>query len=170
MESWRSHFSLCSRVIPIKKKINMKVKIWPPLEKQRKTSTQNYKQETSWLEDRRSQSKIMHCFVSIVANLGMLNLMLGGKRKLNLLLLFMRKLILHLSLLTLFGEIQELFFMLLCWCKVASIVRSQEVMFRSLLNTNHFVDLVDTFFVLCFRCNLVFVFDMEKFGYTCSFE
>ena len=39
--------------------------------------------------------------------------------------------------------------------------------FRLLLNTDHFVYLIDTFVVPTFRCNLVFVFTLDKFGYTC---
>ena len=42
--------------------------------------------------------------------------------------------------------------------------------FRLLLNTCHFVDLIDTFVVPTFRRNLVFVSTMDKFGYTCTFE
>ena len=41
--------------------------------------------------------------------------------------------------------------------------------FRLLLNTGHFVYLIDTFVVPTFKCNLVFVSTQEKFGYTCTF-
>ena len=40
---------------------------------------------------------------------------------------------------------------------------------RLLLNTSHFVDLIDTFFVPNFRHNLVFVSTLDRFGYTCTF-
>ena len=39
--------------------------------------------------------------------------------------------------------------------------------FRLLLNTRHFVYLINTFVVPTFRCNLVFVSTLEKFDYTC---
>ena len=38
-----------------------------------------------------------------------------------------------------------------------------------LLNTHHFVDVVDTFGVPNFRRNLVFVSTLDRFGYTCTF-
>ena len=41
--------------------------------------------------------------------------------------------------------------------------------FRLLLNIGHFVDLIDTFVVPTFRCNLVFVSTMDIFGYTYIF-
>ena len=41
--------------------------------------------------------------------------------------------------------------------------------FRFLLNTCHFVDLIDTFVVPTFRRNLVFVSTLDKFSYTCTF-
>ena len=41
--------------------------------------------------------------------------------------------------------------------------------FRLLLNTGHFVYLIDTFVVPTFRCNLVYVSTLDKFGYTCTF-
>ena len=40
---------------------------------------------------------------------------------------------------------------------------------RLLLNTGHFVDLIDTFVVPTFRRSLVYVSTLEKFGYTCTF-
>ena len=42
--------------------------------------------------------------------------------------------------------------------------------FRLLLNTSHFVNLVDTYFVPTFIHNLVCVSTLEKFGYTCTFR
>ena len=39
--------------------------------------------------------------------------------------------------------------------------------FRLLLNTCHFVYLIDTFVVPTFRCNLVSISTLEKFGYAC---
>ena len=39
--------------------------------------------------------------------------------------------------------------------------------FRLLLNNGHFVYLIDTFVVPTFRCNLVSVSTLDKFGYTC---
>ena len=39
--------------------------------------------------------------------------------------------------------------------------------FRLLLNTGHFVYLIDTFVVPTFRCNLVSASTLDKFGYTC---
>ena len=41
--------------------------------------------------------------------------------------------------------------------------------FRLLLNTGHFVDLIDTFIVPTFRRNLVSVSNLDKFRYTCTF-
>ena len=41
--------------------------------------------------------------------------------------------------------------------------------FRLLLNIGHFVYLIDTFVAPNFRCNLVFVSTLEKFGYTSNF-
>ena len=41
--------------------------------------------------------------------------------------------------------------------------------FRLLLNTGHFVDLLNTFVVPTFRRNLVSVSTLDKFGYTCTF-
>ena len=41
--------------------------------------------------------------------------------------------------------------------------------FRLLLNTRIYLDLKDTFIVLSFRRNLVFIFVLDKLGYTCSF-
>ena len=42
--------------------------------------------------------------------------------------------------------------------------------FRLLLNTSHFVDLINTFVVPTFRRNLVYVYTLDKFGYTCTFR
>ena len=42
-------------------------------------------------------------------------------------------------------------------------------MFRLLLNTGHFVDLIDTFVVPTFRRNLVSVSTLDKSSYTCTF-
>ena len=42
--------------------------------------------------------------------------------------------------------------------------------FRLLLNTGHFVDLIDTFVVPTFRCNLVSLYTLDKFGYTYTFR
>ena len=39
--------------------------------------------------------------------------------------------------------------------------------FRLLLNTGHFIYLIDTFVVPTFRCNLVYVSTLDKFGYIC---
>ena len=41
--------------------------------------------------------------------------------------------------------------------------------FRLLLNTGHFVYLIDTFVVPTFRRNLVSVSTLDKFGYACTF-
>ena len=41
------------------------------------------------------------------------------------------------------------------------------ITFRLPLNTSHFVYLIDTFVVPTFRCNLVSVSTLHKFGYTC---
>ena len=41
--------------------------------------------------------------------------------------------------------------------------------FKLLLNTAHFVDLIDSFVVPSFRHNLVYVSTLDKFGYTCTF-
>ena len=41
--------------------------------------------------------------------------------------------------------------------------------FRLLLNTGHFVDLINTFVVPTVRRNLVSVSTLEKFGYFCTF-
>ena len=38
--------------------------------------------------------------------------------------------------------------------------------FRLLLNTGHFVDLIDTFVVPTFRCNLVSISTLDKSSYT----
>ena len=38
--------------------------------------------------------------------------------------------------------------------------------FRLLLNTGHFVDLIDTFVVPTLRCNLVFVSTMDSYSYS----
>ena len=40
---------------------------------------------------------------------------------------------------------------------------------RLLLNTSHFINLIDYFVVPTFRHNLVYVSTLEKFGYTCTF-
>ena len=42
--------------------------------------------------------------------------------------------------------------------------------FILLLNTGHFVDLINTFVIPDFRRNLVFVSTLDKFSYTCTFE
>ena len=41
--------------------------------------------------------------------------------------------------------------------------------FRLLLNTGHFIDLINTFVVPNFRRNIVSVSTLDKFGYTCTF-
>ena len=41
--------------------------------------------------------------------------------------------------------------------------------FILLLNTSPFVNLIDTFIVPTFRCNLVYVSTLDKFAYTCNF-
>ena len=41
--------------------------------------------------------------------------------------------------------------------------------FRLLLNTSHFVDLINTFVVSTFRRNLMSISTLDKFGYTCTF-
>ena len=42
--------------------------------------------------------------------------------------------------------------------------------FLLLLNTSHYVNLIDTFVLPSFRSNLVDVSTLDKFGYTCTFE
>ena len=42
--------------------------------------------------------------------------------------------------------------------------------FILLLNTSHFVDMIDTFVVSTFRRSLVLISTMDKFGYTCTFR
>ena len=42
--------------------------------------------------------------------------------------------------------------------------------FTLLLNTDHCVDLINTFVVPTFRRNLVSVSTLDKFGYNCTFE
>ena len=42
--------------------------------------------------------------------------------------------------------------------------------FRLLLNTGHFVDLLNTFVVPTLRHNLAYVSTLEKSGYTCTLE
>ena len=42
--------------------------------------------------------------------------------------------------------------------------------FRLLLNTGHFVDLMDTFIVPTFRRNVVSVTTLDRFGYTSTFK
>ena len=42
--------------------------------------------------------------------------------------------------------------------------------FRLLLRIGYYLDLINTFVVLSFRWNLIFVFVLDKSSYSCSFE